>query len=69
MLARLLGGAIVTEVIFARPGLGKLLVDAILQRDYPQVQATVTFFAVLVILVNVLVDISYTLLNPRVRDG
>jgi len=69
LLARLLGGAIVTEIIFARPGLGKLLVDAILQRDYPQVQATVTFFAVIVILVNVLVDISYTLLNPRVRDG
>ncbi len=69
LLARLLGGAIVTEVIFARPGLGKLLVDAILQRDYPQVQGTVTFVAVLVILVNVVVDTSYALLDPRVRSG
>ncbi len=69
LLARLLGGAIVTEVIFARPGLGKLLVDAILQRDYPQVQGTVTFLAALVIFVNVVVDMSYALLDPRVRNG
>jgi ABC-type dipeptide/oligopeptide/nickel transport system permease component len=67
LLSRLLGGSILTEAVFARPGLGKLLVDAIFQRDYPQIQATITFFAGLIILVNILVDISYAAFDPRIR--
>ena len=66
-LGQLLGGAVIVEVVFARPGLGTLIWDAILQRDYPQVQASVAVFALLFILVNVLTDISYALLNPRVK--
>jgi ABC-type dipeptide/oligopeptide/nickel transport system permease component len=66
-LGQLLGGAVIVEVVFARPGLGTLIWDAILQRDYSQVQASVAVFAVLFILVNVLTDISYALLNPRVK--
>jgi len=66
-LGRLLGGTTVVEVVFARPGIGKLLFDAILARDYPQVQATVAFFALLIILVNLIVDLSYTFLDPQLR--
>jgi peptide/nickel transport system permease protein len=65
--SRMLGGAVVLETMFARTGLGKLLVDAIYQRDYPQIQAAVLFFAVVVILVNALVDVLYSFINPRIR--
>lgn len=63
----LLGGAVLTETVFARPGLGKLLVDAILGRDYPVVQGTVFFIALLFVLVNVATDLAYSLLDPRVE--
>jgi len=66
-LGQLLGGAVIVEVVFARPGLGTLIWDAILQRDYSQVQASVAVFALLFILVNVLTDVSYAFLNPRVK--
>lgn len=66
-LGRLMGGAIVTETVFARAGLGRLLVDSIFARDYPQVQAVVAFFAVVFILVNSLVDLSYTYIDPRIE--
>lgn len=62
-----LGGTIVIETVFARPGLGSLLISAIYQRDYPQVQAVVVVFAVSVILVNLLVDVVYTIIDPRIR--
>ncbi len=66
-MGHLLGGAIVVETVFARQGVGKLLMDAILARDYPQVQATVLIFACGVIFVNVIVDITYRLLDPRIK--
>jgi peptide/nickel transport system permease protein len=67
LLSRLLGGSILTETVFSRPGLGKLLIDSINQRDYPQIQASITFFAALIIVVNILVDISYAAFDPRIR--
>lgn len=66
-MGHLLGGAIVVESVFARQGVGKLLMDAILARDYPQVQGTVLIFGCAVIFVNVLVDISYRFLDPRIK--
>ncbi len=63
----LVGGAVVTETVFARPGLGKLLVDAILARDYPVVQGVTFAVATLFILINLLTDIVYTWLDPRIK--
>jgi len=62
-----MSGTVIIESIFALPGVGRLTVDAIFQRDYPQVQLNVTFFALLIILANLLVDISYAYLDPRIR--
>ncbi|MBX6350391.1 MAG: ABC transporter permease [Clostridia bacterium] len=64
---RLLGGTVVIEYVFVRPGLGQLLVTSIVQRDYPMVQGITLLFALLVVLVNLLLDLSYTVLDPRVR--
>lgn len=63
----LLGGAVLTETVFAWPGVGRMLVDAIRTRDMPLVQGTVLFVAVVFILVNLVVDLSYAALNPKVR--
>jgi peptide/nickel transport system permease protein len=63
----LLGGAILTEQVFSWPGLGRLTVEAIQNRDFPVVQAAVLFFAATFVVVNLLVDLSYTVLDPRVR--
>lgn len=63
----LLGGAIVVENVFALPGMGRLIVDAINQRDYPVVQSSVLFVAALFVLVNLVVDISYGFINPQIR--
>lgn len=63
----LLEGAVVIETIFAWPGLGKLLVDSIFARDFALLQGCVLFFAAVVVLVNLLVDISYLYLDPRIR--
>jgi len=65
----LLGGAVLTETVFAWPGLGRLVVDSIRAQDGPLVQGTVLFIAVVFILINLLVDLSYALLNPRIRYG
>lgn len=62
-----LGGTILVEAVFARPGMGSLLVSAIYQRDYPQVQAVVVVFATSILLVNMLVDFLYATVDPRVR--
>lgn len=62
-----LGGTILVESVFARPGMGSLLVSAIYQRDYPQVQAVVVVFATSILLVNMLVDLLYATVDPRVR--
>ena len=66
-LGSLLGGAVLIETIFTLPGLGKLLIDAIQGRDYPLVQGTVLFLAASVVLVNLLVDMLYGAIDPRVR--
>ena len=63
----LLGGTVVIETIFAWPGIGLTLYDAIMSRDYPMVQAGIMILAVAFVLVNLLVDITYRLLNPRIR--
>jgi len=63
----LLSGAILTETVFAFPGVGSWLQMAIVNRDYPVLQGGILFVALIVVIVNLLVDISYGLLNPRVR--
>lgn len=63
----LLGGAVLTETVFAWPGIGRLLVDSILRRDYPVVQGTVLLLAFLFVLINLVVDIIYAFLDPRIQ--
>ena len=62
-----LGGTILVESVFARPGMGSLLISAIYQRDYPQVQAIVVVFATSILVVNMLVDLAYAAVDPRIR--
>ena len=66
-IALLIGGAVVTESVFAIPGLGRLTVDAILRRDYPVIQGVVLLFSLIYVLVNLLIDLAYTLVDPRIR--
>lgn len=66
-LGRLLGGAVITETIFAWPGVGRLAIQAIYNRDFPVVQAVVFTLATIFLLINLIVDILYTYLDPRVR--
>jgi peptide/nickel transport system permease protein len=66
-IALLIGGAVVTESVFAIPGLGRLTVDAILRRDYPVIQGVVLLFSFVYVLVNLAIDIAYTLFDPRIR--
>ncbi len=65
--AALIGGAVVTESVFAIPGLGRLTVDAILRRDYPVIQGVVLLFSCVYVVVNLIVDLLYTLFDPRIR--
>ena len=65
--AALIGGAVVTESVFAIPGLGRLTVDAILRRDYPVIQGVVLLFSFTYVLVNLAVDLLYTVFDPRIR--
>ena len=66
-VAVLIGGVVVTESVYGIPGLGRLTVDAVLARDYPTVQAVILVFSVVYVLINLLVDLSYTVLDPRIR--
>ncbi|MBI3454483.1 MAG: ABC transporter permease [Candidatus Rokubacteria bacterium] len=66
-VALLIGGAVITESVFAIPGLGRLVVDAILRRDYPVIQGVILIFSAAYVLINLAVDIVYTLLDPRIR--
>jgi peptide/nickel transport system permease protein len=66
-MASLLGGIIIVEVIFAWPGLGRLALDAVVRRDYPMVQGAVLIVALFFAVVNVIVDLLYAYLDPRVR--
>jgi peptide/nickel transport system permease protein/oligopeptide transport system permease protein len=63
----LLGGAVLTETVFAWPGIGRLIVDSILARDYPVIQGTILIFGLLYILVNLAVDLLYAVIDPRIR--
>ncbi len=65
----LLAGTVVTETVFSRPGLGRLIVNAIMAKDYPLVQGTILFLAIVYLTVNLLVDIAYAWLDPRIRYG
>jgi ABC-type dipeptide/oligopeptide/nickel transport system permease component len=66
-IGHLLGGAVITETVFAWPGVGLLLVDAITNRDYPLVQASILFITAIFVTINFLVDLSYGALDPRIR--
>ena len=66
-LGNLLSGTVVMETIFTLPGIGRYLVDAIFQRDYPVVQTLVVFMAIVVVVLNLVVDILYSTLDPRIR--
>jgi peptide/nickel transport system permease protein/oligopeptide transport system permease protein len=63
----LLGGAVLTETVFAWPGIGRLIVDSILARDYPVIQGTILIFGLLYLLVNLAVDLAYAYIDPRIR--
>jgi peptide/nickel transport system permease protein len=66
-IALLIGGVVVTESVYAIPGLGRLTVDAVLARDFPTIQGVILFFSFAYVLVNLVVDIAYVLLDPRIR--
>ncbi|HJS32604.1 MAG TPA: ABC transporter permease [Alphaproteobacteria bacterium] len=66
-VALLISGVVVTETVFAIPGIGRLTVDAILRRDYPIIQGVILIFSAAYVLINLAVDLSYTLLDPRIR--
>jgi peptide/nickel transport system permease protein len=63
----LLAGAVVTETVFALPGVGRLVVSSVLRRDYPVIQGVLMFAAVIYVLVNLLIDILYVYLDPRIK--
>jgi peptide/nickel transport system permease protein len=66
-IALLIGGVVVTESVFNIPGLGRLTVDAVLARDYPTIQGVILVFSFAYVLINLLIDITYTLFDPRIR--
>jgi len=66
-IGALLGGAVVTETVFALPGLGRMLVDGIFQRDFPVIQGAILFIVIAVFVVNLMTDLLYRALDPRVK--
>jgi peptide/nickel transport system permease protein len=66
-IALLIGGVVVTESVYNIPGLGRLTVDAVLGRDYPTIQGVILVFSFAYVLINLLIDLSYTLFDPRIR--
>ena len=68
-LGRMLGGTTITEIVFNRPGIGHLLVNSVLSRDYPYIQATLFLYVILVVICNLMVDLTYKLIDPRIRQG
>jgi peptide/nickel transport system permease protein len=66
-VALLIGGVVITESVFAIPGLGRLTVDAILRRDYPVIQGIILVFSGAYVVINLVVDMLYTVLDPRIR--
>lgn len=67
-LAGLFGGAVIIEVIFSRPGLGNLLVNAIMNRDYYLIQGIIAYLAIVIAVMGIIIDISYVFIDPRVKD-
>ena len=63
----LISGAVVTETVFAIPGIGRLTVDAILRRDYPIIQGVILIFSATYVIINLLIDLSYVFFDPRIR--
>ena len=68
-LGRLIGGSVIIEMVFAWPGIGRLIIDSIFKNDFPMVQASIIVLAASITLVNLLVDVSYRLIDPRIRAG
>jgi peptide/nickel transport system permease protein len=66
-IALLIGGVVVTESVYNIPGLGRLTVDAVLGRDYPTIQAVILVFSFVYVLINLLIDLAYVFLDPRIR--
>jgi peptide/nickel transport system permease protein len=66
-LTGLIGGSVITESVFSIPGIGRLTLDAILHRDYPVIQGVVLLFSASYVVVNLLIDVIYTWLDPRIR--
>jgi peptide/nickel transport system permease protein len=66
-IALLIGGVVVTESVYAIPGLGRLTVDAVLARDFPTIQGVILFFSLVYVVINLLVDLSYVFFDPRIR--
>jgi peptide/nickel transport system permease protein len=66
-VALLIGGVVVTESVYNIPGIGRLTVDAVLARDYPTIQAVILLFSVVYVVINLLIDLAYVLLDPRIR--
>jgi peptide/nickel transport system permease protein len=68
-MAILIGGAVVTEIVFNIPGLGRLIISAVLRRDYPVVQGVILVTATAYVLINLAVDVLYVFIDPRIRYG
>ena len=68
-MALMIGGTVVTETVFNLPGVGNLVVRAVLRRDYPVIQGTLLVIASIYVLINLLIDLLYTLVDPRIRLG
>ena len=66
-IALLIGGVVVTESVYNIPGLGRLVLDAVLARDYPIIQGLILFFSFIYIIINLMIDLCYTFLDPRIR--
>ena len=68
-VGRLIAGSVIIEVVFAWPGIGRLIIDSIQQNDFPMVQTAIIVLAASISLANVLVDVSYRVIDPRIRAG
>jgi peptide/nickel transport system permease protein len=66
-IALLIGGVVVTESVYNIPGLGRLVVDAVLARDYPVIQAVILMFSFVYVLINLIIDLAYSFFDPRIR--
>ena len=66
-IASLIGGVVVTETVFAIPGIGRLTIDAVIRRDFPVIQGVILLFSAVYVLINLVIDLSYALFDPRIR--